>query len=211
MYLSRLMLNSHSRRVQRDLADPYQMHLTVMRAFPAVQDGGPGRVLFRVDVTRDGGRLLLVQSDKRPDWRWLDDAEWRGYVLPAAGSVASKEWQPALQRGQALAFCLRANPTMKRKGERLGLMKLAEQEAWLQRKMEAAGARVVRVDVRPEGMVHGFGRDDEGKAQHMSLFAVRMEGVLRVLEPVQLEQAVSGGIGSAKGFGFGLLSLAPVT
>ena len=35
MYLSRLILNPRSRRVQRELAEPYEMHRSLMKAFPA--------------------------------------------------------------------------------------------------------------------------------------------------------------------------------
>jgi len=38
---------------------------------------------------------------------------------------------------------------------------------------------------------------------------VRYEGLLQVTDPHLLVEAVRAGIGSAKGFGFGLLSLAP--
>ena len=34
MYLSRLILNPRNRRVQREIAGPYQMHRSIMRAFP---------------------------------------------------------------------------------------------------------------------------------------------------------------------------------
>ena len=34
MYLSQLTLNPRNRRAQRELAAPYQMHKTLMRAFP---------------------------------------------------------------------------------------------------------------------------------------------------------------------------------
>ena len=38
MYLSRLILNPRNRRVQREIANPYQMHKTLMRCFPAKLD-----------------------------------------------------------------------------------------------------------------------------------------------------------------------------
>ena len=34
MYLSRLILNPRSRQVRNELADPYEMHRTVCKAFP---------------------------------------------------------------------------------------------------------------------------------------------------------------------------------
>ena len=40
-------------------------------------------------------------------------------------------------------------------------------------------------------------------------FAMRFDGLLGVTDPVQFLEALRAGIGSAKGFGFGLLSLAP--
>ena len=33
MYLSRLLLNPRSRQVQRETADPYNLHKTIMQAF----------------------------------------------------------------------------------------------------------------------------------------------------------------------------------
>jgi CRISPR system Cascade subunit CasE len=61
-----------------------------------------------------------------------------------------------------------------------------------------------RVDLIPEGWVR-CGKEDHSGGRFL---AVRFEGVLEVTDPDQLLQTVSEGIGSAKGFGFGLLSLA---
>ena len=44
----------------------------------------------------------------------------------------------------------------------------------------------------------------------LPLFGVRFDGVLQVTDVGALVEAVRGGIGPAKAFGFGLLSLAPV-
>ena len=44
--------------------------------------------------------------------------------------------------------------------------------------------------------------------RRLAHLAVRYEGLLQVGDPERLLQAVRGGIGSAKGLGFGLLSLA---
>lgn len=53
-------------------------------------------------------------------------------------------------------------------------------------------------------------RKHNGGNKEQTLFAVLFEGVLQVTDPDKLRIAVGAGIGSAKGFGFGLLSLAPV-
>jgi CRISPR system Cascade subunit CasE len=39
--------------------------------------------------------------------------------------------------------------------------------------------------------------------------SVQFDGILRVSDPDKLHAAIENGIGSGKGFGFGLLSLAP--
>ena len=49
MYLSRLILNPRNRRVQREVTDPYQMHRSIMRAFPDGLKPEEERVLFRVE------------------------------------------------------------------------------------------------------------------------------------------------------------------
>ena len=50
-------------------------------------------------------------------------------------------------------------------------------------------------------------RAEGGDVATVSHHAVRFEGVLRVVEPALLVAALENGVGSAKGFGFGLLSV----
>src|SRR5271157_4820629 len=74
MYLSRLILNPRSRQVRNELADPYEMHRTVCKAFPDAnyRDNESSGILFRVDL-HPKTRLptLLVQSYQKPDWMFL--------------------------------------------------------------------------------------------------------------------------------------------
>jgi CRISPR system Cascade subunit CasE len=105
-------------------------------------------------------------------------------------------------------------------GRRLALLREDEQVAWLLHKGEQGGFRIpgewvaadndhrapnFRVDVIPEGWVR-CGKDGHADGR---FYAVRFEGVLEVTDPDQFLRTVVDGIGSAKGFGFGLLSLAP--
>ena len=59
-----------------------------------------------------------------------------------------------------------------------------------------------RVDAIPEGKIRGV------KEKDSALIAVRFEGVLTVTDPARFRETVFTGIGSGKGFGFGLLSVA---
>lgn len=224
LYLSRFYPDLRSNAVRRDLADPYQLHRTLMHAFPDTGAGGPGRVLFRVDVARETGQpSLLVQSDRRPDWAGLPrDGRGRPYTC------APPEWKPfnpVLGAGQRLRFRLCANPSAKhgsgskedrqskrpgRHGRRDALLTVELQRKWLDRKANAGGFRVIGVQVVPEGWVTGEKGNGTGRHE-MKFYAVRFDGVLEVTDPAKFLETVRQGIGSAKGFGFGLLSLARVS
>lgn len=203
MFLSKLVLNPRSRQVRRESAQPYELHRTLMRAFPDRASGGPGRVLFRLDAERQTGALtLLVQSGKKPDWSRLSVGQ--DYLVEPP---KFKTFQPSFAGGQRLAFRLRANPTVKRGGKRLGLVREEDQQVWLRRKAAAAGFRPSFAQAVPEGLVHG--RKLSGENRHdMSFLSVRFDGLLQVLDADHFVAAVRNGIGSGKGVGFGLLSLA---
>ncbi len=212
MYLSRLILNPRIRRVQRELANPYQMHRTLMRSFPDDLQAGDERVLFRVEVDeRSGVPAVLLQSTLAPDWDWLKDDGARGYLLRPP---ETKPFELKLNAGQALAFRLRANPTVKRKfpngdHKRVGLYREEEQIKWLQRKGQAGGFRLLSARVGNQSQVRSsIHRDGEGKTHKLTLLAVQFDGLLQVTDPDGLLAAVRQGVGSGKGLGFGLLSLA---
>ncbi len=211
MYLSRLILNPRSRQVQRELAEPYQMHRSIMQAFSTGLQENEERVLWRVDEHPQLGLMLLVQSWCMPDWANLTD----GYLRPLSQpNPAIKSFEPVVNPGQLLRFRLRANPTAKRRPEssaerkRMALYKDEEQLAWLQRKASAAGFEPVSINLVSEGNNAGR-KSKDGKTYALTLLAVRFDGVLRVTDPAALMSAVQAGIGSGKGLGFGLLSLAP--
>lgn len=159
LYLSRLILNPRSRQVMSEITHPYEMHRTLMRAFPEVADGTKTKardefgVLFRAE--HDDGRGIVkvyVQSRIEPNWSIL---EGLADYLRRDGSVPAYEYKdimPAclkIRTGQILSFRLRANPTKriakdddKMKGKRVELVREDEQMAWLIRKGEGTGTGV---------------------------------------------------------------------
>lgn len=65
MYLSLLRLNPRSKRALTESSRPYELHRSLLKAFPDKADGGPGRVLFRLDMNEQtGGISVLIQSEK---------------------------------------------------------------------------------------------------------------------------------------------------
>lgn len=215
MYLSRLILNPQIRRVQRQVANPYEMHRTLMRAFADDLKTGEERVLFRLDQGRTGALTLLVQSWTLPDWSCLALPEFRGYLLPVGEpNPAVKAFDLDLAQGQVLAFRLRANPTARRtfddKKRRVGIYDEDDQFAWLERKGNLGGFRVLSARTTDTQDVGGKVKDG-GDSHKLKLLAVQFDGLLEVTDPERLHQTVRQGIGSGKGFGFGLLSLARPT
>ena len=204
MYLSRLLVDPTRPRSQALLTEPYRRHQAIMAAFDP-EERGESRVLFRVEPERYAGRVvLLVQSEIRPDWSRTAER----FLLEEL-KCCVKEWEPALRSGQCLRFRLRANPTVKRNGKRLGLFGTdAEgrdrQLEWLRPRMERCGFCVGGVNVVDEGLVGS-------RQPRLEFQSALFDGIVRVEDPDRAREAVCGGVGSAKGFGFGLLSLAPVS
>ena len=212
MYLSRLILNPRSRRVQREASDLYQMHRTLMRAFPDALAPGDERVLFRLEeAPHRPGLLLLVQSQSAPDWSWLTDPGAGGYLLSTNDANPwAKPFSPRLIAGQVFAFRLRANPTVKRERKRRGLCTPDSQLKWFSRKGENGGFRLLRAEARQEGSVRGVTHRN-GCRHRFEFLSVRFDGLLQVTDPDLMLAALRNGIGSGKGLGFGLLSLARPT
>ena len=203
LYLSQLVLDPRSRQVQSELRDPYQMHRTLSKAFgDDAELYEQARCLFRVDEAQDGpATWVLVQSRVAPDWALLQVSD--GYLV---SPVKMKEVDPALGAGQRLAFRLRANPTVKRDGKRLGLYREEDQLEWLNRKAGTSGFRLLSVLVRDVDKA----KTSLSEGREGCFANATFEGVLEVTDPSAFRLALENGIGSAKGFGFGLLSIAPV-
>jgi len=226
MYLSRLILNPRSRQVQHELADPYELHRTVSRAFP---DGvfkaerteeNATNILFRVDLhPRTRIPTLLVQSRQYPSWDFLS-TEKKDYLLGEndlplnVENPAIKEMNLQLHEGQVLSFRLRANPTVKKdregkkQGRRVGLIREEDQQKWLERKLESAGAALVSVNIVNEQFIRGKLFIEKEREKRMNFLSVQFDGILQVKKPDELASTIFTGFGSAKGLGFGLLSLA---
>jgi CRISPR system Cascade subunit CasE len=227
MFLSKLTLNPFTQSARRDLVDCHDLHRTIMSAFPQA-NGAAARdefgVLFRVESRRDGKVILLVQSQVEPDWSRLPG----GYLLEADGNPACKpvsSHYAGLETGQRLLFRLLANPTKRVsaknteqdarwRGKRIELRREEDQIAWLRRRSEAAGFRLLAArvnrdvpNVRTAPMPKTSGRREKSR---LSFGSALFNGELEITDAERFRQALSGGVGSGKAYGFGLLSIAPI-
>ncbi len=272
LYLTRLRLKALRSETLRTLGDSHQMHQRIYAAFPDKADGGPGRVLWRVEEASglgDGHQReisALIQSDKEPDSsRWTAGGWVCGADGPRTLPLRDADHRPLFPVGASFRFRLRANPTFRvaagdKKGKRLSVTceqrravyleqhgltakdgerplssaRVAEAllAEWLERKGKEGGFQLAavptgadwidpfsdapasRLEVRitPEGFRRGWQTRTSDEAERMPApldhDSVLFEGVLTVTDTEAFINTLASGIGSAKSFGFGLLSLA---
>jgi CRISPR system Cascade subunit CasE len=206
MHLTQLRLDPRSAQARRDLADPYDMHRTLVRAFVQDETQAPPRFLWRLEPAATWSQpVVLVQSAHVPDWSFL--LHLPGYLqhgeLPQGKTFAPDQLLRAEGRYR---FRLVANPTVTRQGKRYGLVGEEDQLAWLNRQGERAGFGVIAAFVSGSDMVQG-----RKGATHVSLRRACFEGVLQAEDTVPLAKAIADGIGPGKAFGCGLLSVARST
>jgi len=225
MYLSRGFLNPISRAVRADLADVASMHRTILRAFPDDSGVSPRKangVLHRIDEDPQRGRfVLLVSSGTRPDFTRLPE----GYFLdlsdeftlatgenPAVREVSEERGR--IRRDDCFVFRLLANVTRRvetksapdgtrSNGRRVPVRGDGARLAWLSRRATSAGFGVE--DVRMLEVQSRSGRDSDGL---LTFSGVQFDGRLKVADVDAFRTILAGGIGPAKAYGFGLLSVA---
>jgi CRISPR system Cascade subunit CasE len=199
MYLSKVLISGPSCR------NPYEIHRVLWRLFP--EDAEACRdFLFRVGRSDRNNAEVLMQSKKKPD---------RSSVV--AKVLAWKDYHLTLNEGWRLRFFLIANPiktindeTGRKKADgetkkcRVPLIREEDQRAWVERKLQhAASLETLVIDpVFPLRFRKGK-ESQAGKIQPVSF-----QGILNVKAPEKMVELVKNGIGPAKAFGCGLLSLA---
>ncbi|MCX5643238.1 MAG: type I-E CRISPR-associated protein Cas6/Cse3/CasE [Phycisphaerae bacterium] len=119
--------------------------------------------------------------------------------------------------GDPVRFRLRANPTRKvQDGSPNGRRKrinptLADHANWLASKLTGAAESPVSMAKFVPGWAYGWRTKHEPQPrQGMQWWSVLFEGTFQVGDVSVLKKLLESGIGPAKAFGFGLLSIAPV-
>lgn len=210
MYLTRFPINRARRGAQKLLGSPQAMHAAVLSGFPPANGPSEGRVLWRVD--RDGpATLLYILSPDRPDLTHLvEQAGWPISDLEPWETRSYDGLLDRLQEGQRWAFRLRGNPVKAAKdiGKRVAHVTVAQQINWLLARSENHGFVVPvgetgpAVTVTERGVV-SFGRN----GSRVTLSTAQFDGVLDDEDVAALRLALVAGIGRAKGYGCGLLTI----
>lgn len=227
-FLSSGSLNLFDRQVRRDLGDRQNLHCTLMHAFPPSPMKSEIRkaygVLYRLEADRRGHPMILLQSSERPDWTQLPACYWK--APPQSKQIDSQ--LESLDAGRVLSFRLLANPTRRSTGRRPGedgaggkqwagkLIELTSEEdqlTWLTAQGARKGFELAPVsgwtvpDVRISATGKLFGQGD--KRARMSFGIVQFDGHLRIVDREAFHSALAEGVGRAKAYGCGLLSIGP--
>lgn len=198
-----------------------------------VQRDGDSGFLFRIDPQPGGNVVIVVLSARKPDW---DYAFKNARHLLSAPIEDPKRLKMDLSTGEQLRFRLLANPvyrarsaSLDRRGQPVGekwvgkrLPVPSDDESlrnWLERRAEPGGFQLVQMESVQCGYVYfnkGFKREEkqppgkERKEEWCRLNSARFDGLLRITDANAFRDTLRRGIGPAKAFGFGLLSIAPI-
>ncbi len=194
LYLTQLVLNPKSAQAIQDIANIYKLHARISTAFLKKTTEHP-TCLWRSEINTS--IRILVQSHTKPDWTKIR-------VTNYFSSIAEKVFElDQLALHNQYQFRLRANATFKTNGKRVAIKDEQKQFQWLFQHAEKGGFKIL--DASRTHNLAIVARKADAK---ITLNSVEWDGVLEVCDLQLFLQTLSLGIGPAKGFGFGLLSLA---
>ncbi|PJJ65186.1 type I-E CRISPR-associated protein Cas6/Cse3/CasE [Compostimonas suwonensis] len=215
MFLTRMFLNPARRGTRLLVSSPQAMHAAVLAGFaPDTADStASGRTLWRLDHEAHQ-LMLLVASPTAPDFT---------HLIEQAGWPTSSTWDTIdytgflsqITRGQHYAFRIFANPVRtprdpELEGKIVGHVTARQQASWLIDRTTANGFQVMsNDDGEPQLLVSNREKKSfrRGSAT-VTLATAQFDGRLEVTDVDALRRALTFGIGRAKGYGCGLLTLA---
>ncbi|MGW3488745.1 type I-E CRISPR-associated protein Cas6/Cse3/CasE [Streptomyces sp. NPDC001054] len=231
VFLTRFRLNPARVGARRLLGSPQSLHAAVLASFaePPQQRPDGSRVLWRVDQQARSEVVLYVVSPDEPDLTHL--AEQAGW--PTTGGWQTRPYGTFLDRITAddvWAFRLTANPvhsirrTPAEPTKRTAHVTPRHQVEWLLNRQEDAGFAVlekpepcedlppidayeVTAHSRKDLMFQKRGEKDT-RTHQVKLSRVTFDGRLRVLDPAAFRRTLTSGLGKAKAYGCGLMTLA---
>ncbi len=219
MYLSRIRLRPDATRKSgfwERFSDTYEVHQEVWRLFADHADRSRD-FLYRLEQAQGLPRIFALSTrlPEDPDGLW---------------DIEPNIFQPVLEDGDRLRFCVRVNPVVKRDNKRCDVVMNAKKELkvqnvprdqwpplpqivqekgshWLAQRMEKHGfeidenaLRVDRYDIRK------FRKN----GRQVTIASCDFDGILQVTRPEDFRQCLTTGLGPAKAFGCGLMLCARV-
>lgn len=212
MFLTRCHIDA--RKGWRYLESPQRLHAAIYRAMPTQPvDVASGRPLWRVDYRETTTPVLWIVSHEEPQ---LDHfAKEAGRAVDGV-TYQTRAYAPLLDQlsqGQTYAFRLTANPThsvpVDGQSRRFGHVTTLQQLKWLIDRAPRLGFTFPSAMGEPDVAVVGGGNlvfSRNGK--RVTLTTSEFAGHLQVSDHEMLRTTLMQGIGHARAYGCGLLTVA---
>jgi CRISPR system Cascade subunit CasE len=206
MFISKLELYDpfSNDAVRNDIASVYKTHQRVYSAFSKYDQ--VGRVLYRVDKQKEGV-VIVVQSEKNPNWANLPDGYFQKYEVKEIDLDAIQ-----IKPGQRFIFSLRCCPSKDSKPEQgkkrrkvLSIYDEEERKRWIERKILESGGKLGEWASSGYSMIPV----DKPGCDH-KMMVIDVFGTITVDNPKVFKAALMLGIGRNKGFGCGFLAVRPI-
>ncbi|HHZ14392.1 MAG TPA: type I-E CRISPR-associated protein Cas6/Cse3/CasE [Clostridiales bacterium] len=214
MFLSRIKLNPRRRETMEALASPQLMHSAVDSSF----QGGRQRNLWRIDWLNNACYLLILSPNDNADF---------SHITKKFGFPDSKDnWEiknydillERLKPGQVWQFRLCANPVRSsfqdkdsrtERGKVFAHVTQDQQKQWLLTRAKSHGF-LLDEDLFDVVHTQWLRFNKKGSGSHrVTLRTATFEGILTISDVQPFIDALKFGIGRAKAYGCGLLTIAP--
>lgn len=213
-WLAQISASPHCTRLwSRGLLDGHALHRDLMRLADdnlGDQPRSTAGVLWRAEESRDGLQILVQMTTKPALERLNSDF---------ARAARDRNLDPLLDRveaGMRVRYRIAANATKRhgnsspeKKGKLANLRGTAADEWWL-RRAEQSGLRALQtLSTSLPDVLGPPTRDRHDTPQVVHHAVTRFDGIGVVTDPDRLRAAVCEGIGRARTYGCGLLSVGP--
>lgn len=201
------------------LASPQILHAAVESSFPSNTNKG-SRNLWRIDRLANALYLLVLSSGKPDFTHIVEQFGWPG----SEQKWETKDYAPLIaqiKNGQRWQFRLRANPVhsvkqacmsndkeQSKRGKVYAHVTITQQEQWL---LERAANYGFRLQAGSFCVVHQEIKKFQRQRNPVTLGITTFEGILEIEDAAVFSRTLLSGIGRAKAYGCGLLTIARVS
>lgn len=215
-WLVRVIVDPRCHRVwSHGMLDGQALHRDIMRLAPddlGAEARKAAGVLFRAEQTQTGLRILAQLTTPPQIERLAPDFAYNAQCRNVAEMLLS------IDSGMQVRYRIDANAT-KRHGNsnpekkgKLASLRGQEAEDWWRRRAADAGLTLLSVTSRAMPDILGSRtRDRDNHRRTTGHGVTRFEGIAVVSQPERVRAAVTEGIGRARTYGCGLLSIAPAS
>lgn len=204
--LSLLTLNAQSQKCRNDMRNLQAMHRRIMGLFPQTPSAQARKefgVLWRVEPTESP--TLLLQSSVEPDFSSLPDRYASFEHKNIDNHLAS------FRNGQIVRYRVMVNPVRSsRAGGRNDQTPIpfAEHSEWWESRSKRIGLSPLDTPVLIGQPAKRLRRNDVDPS--LPIYSTRVDGIAEVADADNLRSAIENGVGRAKAWGCGLLTVAKV-